>query len=177
MDTITTAARQRAVMATIADLIVAAAAGRTLRVAVGRTHPDETAFADQLTQALHARGRPSHCLTAKPKPVTTDRYTRARSDADGLTVAVITSGTPDPDETELCRINIQLYTPNRVTPPAPSTHMGADGQHRGSVGGRQPDIIVDYLDHGGAAIRHLGPALAARPSSAGSLSDRRVRPP
>jgi hypothetical protein len=175
MDTITTAARRRAVMATIADLIVAAATGRTLRVAVGCTHPDETAFADQLTQALHTRGRPGHCLTATPKPVTTDGYPRTHSDTDGPTVAVITSGTPNPDETDLCRINIQLYTPNRVAPPA-AARRGADGQHRDSLGGLEPDIIVDYLDPGGAAIRHLGPALAAPPSSAGSQSDRRVRP-
>ncbi len=47
MDTIATA-RPRAVMATIADLIVAAAAGKTLRVAVSGTHPGEAAFADQL---------------------------------------------------------------------------------------------------------------------------------
>jgi|GEM_PF-6979602 hypothetical protein len=171
MQTITTTARQRAVTATIADLIVATAAGRTLRVAVGCTRPAETAFADQLTQALHARGRPGHCLMAKSKPVTTDGDTRARSDAEGLIVAVIASGTPDPEETELCRINIQLYTPNPVTPPAACADRGAAGQRRGSVGGQEADIIIDYLDPGGPAIRHLGPALETRPSSTGFQSN------
>jgi hypothetical protein len=171
MQTITTTARQRAVTATVADLIVATAAGRTLRVAVGCSRPDEAAFADQLTQALRARGRPGHCLTARSKPVTTDGDTRARSDAEGPIVAVITSGTPDPDETDLCRINIQLYTPNPVTPPAAYPDRGPAGERRGSVGGQEADIIIDYLDPGGAAIRHLGPALAARSSSAGFQSD------
>jgi hypothetical protein len=168
MDTITTTARQRAVTATVADLIVATAAGRTLRVAVGCTRPDETPFADQLTQALHARGRPGHCLTAKPKPITKDGYTRAPSGGDGPIVAVITSGTPDPEETDLCRINIQLYTPDSVNRPAASTNRGADRQHRGSVDGQEADIVVDYLNPGGATIRHLAPALAARSSSIGS---------
>jgi hypothetical protein len=54
MDTLATTARQRAVMATIADLIVAAAAGKRLRVAVGCTHPDETAFVEHLTRAPYA---------------------------------------------------------------------------------------------------------------------------
>jgi hypothetical protein len=163
MDPITTTARQRAVTATIADLIVAAAAGRALRVAVGCTRPDETAFADQLTEALHARGRPGHCLTAGSKPATTTGYAPGHADTDGATVAVITSRTADPDETDVCRINIQLCPPNRVIQPAPSANRGTDGQHRGSVMGQEPDIIVDYLNPGGAAIRHLGPALAARP--------------
>jgi hypothetical protein len=176
MDTTAITTRQRAVIATIADLIVAAAAGRTLRVAVGCTRPDETVFADQLTQALRARGRPGHCRTAKPKPVTTDGYTCAYSDADGPSVAVITSGTPGPDETDLCRVNIQLSTPNRVTAPVARAHSAADGQDPGSVGDQEPDIIVDYLDPGGPAIRHLGPAFAA-PTIIGRLqSDRRVRP-
>lgn len=177
MDATTTTARQRAVLATIADLIVAAAVGQTLRVAVGCARPDETDFADQLTEALHARGRPGHCLTAKSRPVTNAGYTPARGDADGPTVAVITSRTPDADETDVCRINIQLCAPNRDIPPPASAYRGADGQHRGSVVGEEPDIIVDYLDPGGAAIRHLGPALAARPSSAGPQSDRRVHAP
>jgi hypothetical protein len=177
MDATTTTARQRAVTATIADLIVAAAAGRTLRVAVGYTRPDETAFADQLAEALHARGRPGHCLTARPGPAATDRYTPAQGDADGPAVAVITGGTPDADETDVCRINIQLCAPDRANPSAASAFRETDRRHRGSVVGQEPDIVVDYLDPGGAEIRHLGPALAARPSSAGSQSDRRVHAP
>jgi hypothetical protein len=162
MDTIATTARQEAVMATIADLIVAAAAGKTLRVAVGGTHPHETAFADQLAQALRSRGRPSHRRTAKPRPVSTDGYPRASGDADVPTVAVITSGTPGPDETDLCRVNIQLYRPTRVTAPA-SAHREPDGQDQGTGGHPRPDVILDDLDPGGLTIRYLGPALTGRP--------------
>jgi hypothetical protein len=125
MDTITTTARQSAVIATIADLIVETAAGRALRVAIGCTRPDETAFADQLTLALHARGRPGHCLIAKPGPVTTHWPAGGHSDSDDPRVAVIISGTAD--ESEVCRINIQLHTPDPATPPAACAARGADG--------------------------------------------------
>ncbi len=178
MDAITTTARQRAVTATIADLIVTAAAGRALRVAVGCTRPDENAFADQLAEALRARGRSGRCLTARSKPVTTAGYAPAdHAGADGSTVAVITSRTTDADETDVCRINIQLCAANRTNPSAVSVNRPADGQQRGSVVGQEPDIILDYLNPGGAAIHHLGPALAARPSSAGSQPDRSVHAP
>lgn len=179
MDPITATAGHRAVMATIADLIVAAATGRTLRVAVGCTRPDETTFAHQLTEALHARGRPGHCLTAKPKPITTGPSASAHrdGDGDGPMIAVITSGALDADETDVCRVNIQLSTPKRFAPPAASPARGADGRHRDRAGGQEPDIIIDYLDPGGPAIRHLSPGFAARPSSVGSQPDRRVHSP
>src|SRR5436190_22584272 len=103
MDTLAAVARRRAVMTTIADLIVAAAAGRTLRVAVGCTHPDITGFVDQLTQALHARGRPCRCQPSSPEAVRRD----GSAPAGSPTVAVITSGLPGADDTDLCRINIE----------------------------------------------------------------------
>lgn len=162
MDTLAAIARQRAVMDTVADLIVVAAAGKTLRVAIGCTHPDEAAFADQLTRALHARGRPSHCLAPKAKPLTSDGCMPAGSP----TVAVITGRAPASDENDLCRINIQLHTYTEVTASVAAANRELDGQDRCNLDGQEPDIIVDYLDPGGAAIHHIGPALTplSRPS-------------
>ena len=170
------AAGQRAVTATIADLIVAVAAGQTLRVAVGSSRRDETAFARQLTEALRVRGRPGHWRTTNPEPVTTGGDTSLRSSADDPTVTVITSGAPDADETDVVRINIQLCTSGRM-PRATAEHPVAAGPRRGSVADQEPDIVVDYLETGGAAIRHLGPVLSSRPSPGGCQSDRRVRLP
>ncbi len=87
-------ARERAVMSTVADVIVAAATGKGLRVAVGCADPGNTVFADQLTRALVARGRSCRCVTAS----------RPR------TVSVITSSATDLADTDLCRIDIQLDT-------------------------------------------------------------------
>jgi hypothetical protein len=173
MDTLASTASQRAVMATIADLIVAAATGKTLRVAVGCTHPDETAFVEHLTRALHARGRPCHCLAPKPDPIAT-----GYPPAGGPTVAVITSGAPGPDENDLCRINIRLHTPSPVTASVAS-HRKPTGQDLHAVGGDEPDIVVDYLEPGGPTLRHIGPALTPQPDHrrAGSQSDRSVHPP
>lgn len=175
MNVVTATTGQKTVMATIADLIVTAGTGRTLRVAVGCTRPDQTTFAHQLTEALHARGRPSHCRTAKPKPITTGQYARAGSDS--AMIAVITSEPPNAEDTDVYRVNIQLSTPKRVAPPAASLERGTDGQRRDSAGRQEPDIIVDYLDPGGPAIRHLGPGFAARPSSVDSQPHRRVHRP
>jgi len=177
MSMITATAGQKAVMATIADLIVTAAAGQTLRVAVGCTCPDETTFAHQLTEALHARGRPGHCRMAKPKPMTTGPSTRADSAGDSHMIAVITSGALDTDETDVCRVNIQLCTPTWAAPPAASRTGEADYEHRDRAGRQQADIIVDYLDPSGPAIRHLGPGFAALPPSVGPQPDRRVHSP
>jgi hypothetical protein len=95
-----TIARQRNVLATIADAITAAAAGRSLRVAVGWSNPDESAFADQLTRALLARGLPCRCGNT--------------ATVSGM-MAVITSGVAGRDETDLCRVDIHLHTPGRPT--------------------------------------------------------------
>jgi hypothetical protein len=56
------AGRQRAVLTTVADVIVAAAAGRDIRVAVGYTRPAQAGLVDLLVRALHARGRPCRCV-------------------------------------------------------------------------------------------------------------------
>jgi hypothetical protein len=136
MGNLNAVARQRAVMTTIADLIVAAAVGKGLRVAVGCSDPDKMTFADHLTRALHARGRPCRCLS--PNQRSADAGQRSN-------VALITSGGPDPDENELCRIDIQLamYAARPVTDD------------------RDADIVVDYADPRGPAIRHIGTTLSS----------------
>jgi hypothetical protein len=183
MDTLATIAGQRAVMATIADLIVAAATGKRLRVAVGCTHPDQTGFVEHLTRALHARGRPGHCLAPKPDPITTDGY----PPAGGPAVAVINSGAAGPDEYDLCRINIQLHTPTPVTVSVAS----ADGEPDGttsvrSAATRPPWAATSRTSSSPTSIRAARPcATSGRPSCraptvpnrAGSPSDRSVRPP
>jgi hypothetical protein len=160
MDTLATIKRQRAVMATIADLIVQAGDGKSLRVAVASTHRDEAAFADHLTQALHARGRDCRCQTTRPA--------RAASNDPGsdgvatavLTVAVITSIMADSDDSEVCRVDIQV---NGVGEPGPAGLGGhldsADPDARAWDAFGVPDIVVDYLRPDGPVIRHLDAAL------------------
>lgn len=165
MQTSANTARQRTVMATIADLIVTAAAGKALRVAVGYASPDQTAFAEQLTSALHARGRSCHRLAAKPSCTVVDACTSTDSQAGDATVAVITSGARGTDETEVCRVNIQLYGPAQLDASNASGHE-PDGRGPGTGSGQGVDIVVDYHDPGGPTIRHLGAGrhTAARPA-------------
>ena len=152
MDTPATLARRRAVMTKVADLVVAAAAGKTLRVAVECAHPDETGFADQLTQALHARGRPCRCLP--PNPDLAPAYGSTPDDAP--TVTVITGGPPaGADDTDLCRIDIELYTPA----PAEPAHPRTDERERSLPGQHAPDIVIDLLSPDGPTIRHIQPTL------------------
>src|SRR5436305_10431731 len=72
MDSLAGIGRQQNLVRTIAEAIVAAAAGRSLRVAVGWSNPDEVGFADQLTQALLARGLPCRRLSRKASPTGAD---------------------------------------------------------------------------------------------------------
>ena len=131
MDSLAAIARQRSVMATIADAITAAAVGRSLRVAIGWSNPGESAFADQLTQALLARGLPCRRLSARANPTDSGAD---RADAHGNSpvatgmVAVITSGAGGLDQSDLCRVDTHLHTPTRHTstrPAAPSPHGAA----------------------------------------------------
>ncbi len=153
-------ARERTVMTTIADVIVAAAAGKNLRVAVGCTHPDEITFADQLTRALHARGRPCRCLPPRPGPAVA-ACSAGPSRVSGPIVAVITSGTADLDETDLCRIDIRLDIP--AAPDLPADDQ-PDVRGRRLADDHQPDIVVDYRDADGPVIRHIAPALTPPPT-------------
>jgi hypothetical protein len=177
MDTLANVTRQRRVMASIADLIVAAAAGKALRVAVAWTQPDETPFVDHLTRALHARGRSCHYLGPKPDPVTTSGPTPAHGQAGGPMVAVITSSGPGAHEKELCRINIQLNRPTHVSASAAAAQREPDTRDAPSVSGQQPDIIVDFWDRDGPTLRHVVPALMPHfHDAACSESDQRGRP-
>jgi hypothetical protein len=141
-------ARQRAVLTTVADAIVAAAAGRCLRVAVEYTDAEQATFVALLMRALYARGRPCHHLPPTPRA----------AHAGDTTVAVITSAAPDPDEdagdSDVCRIDIQLRAPARPagTDPGPAADGGDD--HR-------PDIVIDYPAAAGPTIGHMMPLLTA----------------
>jgi hypothetical protein len=165
MDTLAAVARRRAVLTTVADLIVTAAAGKTLRVAVECTHADETGFVDQLAQALHARGRPCRCLPGDPDPAADDGSTPA----GGRTVSVITSGSAAADDTELCRINIEVRRsgslPSESAPPGTEPPR-TDERHT-------PDLIIEDLGPDGPRIRHIQPALAS--SSSGPVTDSGTR--
>ena len=156
MDSLATIARQRTLVTTIADAIVAVAAGKSLRVAVGWRDAGEAGFAEQLTRALLARGLPCRCVATKVTPAGAD----PTANPPGRTpmVAVITSGPTGPDETDLCRIDIALHTPDRQDGSA------VEDDHR-------PDIVVDYLDPAGPIIRHIVPALI--PPAGRSITSRR----
>jgi hypothetical protein len=162
MENLAAIARERAVMTTIADVIVAAAAGKSLRVAVGCADSDESAFADHLTRALHARGRPCRCLSPRPSPAAAAGSTPVHRPGSGPTITVITSGAPGPDETELCRIDIQLHTPTpAVESESPSGRPEPDAYAGRSAGDdHEPDIVVDYHESVGPAIRHIVPTLS-----------------
>jgi hypothetical protein len=128
-------------MSTVADVIVAAATGKGLRVAVGCADPGKTVFADQLTRALVARGRACRCVTASP-PLGADL--QGYSIQAGWTVAVITSSVTGLGDTDLCRIDIKVDT-------CTSEEVSEDGG--------QPDIVIDYRHPDGPTIRYIMPAL------------------
>jgi hypothetical protein len=163
METLAAIARQRAIMTAIADVIVATAAGRRLRIAVRHACPDQTGFADHLTQALHARGRPCRCLPARPGPDSHDGSPAADDEAGGAAVTVITGGAPGPDETEVSRIDIQLGPLTQVAASAPSSGGGHNRQDLYAADGDEPDIIVDYLDPDRPTIRHIRATLTSPP--------------
>jgi hypothetical protein len=146
-------ARHRAVMTTIADVIVAAAVGRSLRVAVGSTHPDELVFADHLTQALIARGRPCRCLPA-PTPALAAGSGRHRL-PDGPNIAVLLGGATSRAESAPCRVDIRLRSSVPVAPVSASPHLPTAGE------GHSPDIVVDYLNPDGPTIRYMADRLTA----------------
>jgi hypothetical protein len=180
MDTPAAVARERVVVGTIADLIVAAAAGRTLRVGVAWTQPAQGAFVELLNRALHDRGRACRSLAPKNHPVAGDASGRAHSAAGGPAVAVITSGITDPDDKELCRIDVELHSLVQSAAPVAPACQGHDRQGTCSAGDRQPDVIVDYLDPAGPTIRHIRLGLTPqhhRHQPTSSPSDRRVGPP
>lgn len=150
-------ARERALLATVADTIVAAAVGKSLCVTVAC--PDsEVAFVGHLTRALHARGRTCRCLVPQLSSPGAAGVPPADSDVNRPTVMVITSGAGVPDEHDVCRINIHLTTdaPTVPTEDAPYQHMG--DVHPDPD--REPDIFLDFHDPSGPTIRHIAPGLS-----------------
>jgi hypothetical protein len=163
VDSLAALARERVVMTTIADRIVAASAGRSLRVVIGATCPDESGFADHLTRALHARGRPCLCVRSTPSPIPDGHPAPGRLTAP--IVAVITSMAAGPDQTPPCQVDIRL---NCATAPAPSSGQAVDSDSAalrpGVTGDGQADIIVD-TGPAGPVIRHIQPAMTSPPVS------------
>jgi hypothetical protein len=156
-ESLTAVTRHRTVVATIADAIVAAAVGRSLRVVVGWSDPGETAFADRLTRALVARGLACQCLLSSSRFDGAD--SRTAGPLGNSSMAVISSGAAGLDESDLCRVDIQLST-RSVGHGSPALGQEPHRQARYAVeGGRRPDIIVNYLDPDGPAIRHIVPIL------------------
>jgi len=160
MNSLANISRQRAVLTAIADAIVATAAGRSLRVAVGSTGPSDSGFADHLTQALIARGRPCRCVPATAAPVP-PAGAPPQGAVGELRIAVIVGGAPGPSDAELCRIDIQLrgHLPHPAaldlgSPPRCCT-AGLDAA--------LPDIVVDYYAPDGPTIRHLAATLTLVP--------------
>lgn len=160
-DALATIARQRAVLSTIADVIVAAAHGKSLRVAVHYDHGGGEAFADRLTQALLARGRDCHCPPTAhgSAPVADDPGIEGQASA--RRTVMISGGPADPDGTDTCRIDVQVDATTRPGGPS-SVEDGADPERRDSGGYdlRQPDVVVDYRHPDGPTIRHVASWLA-----------------
>jgi hypothetical protein len=136
-DALAVVARQRTVLTTVADVIVATVAGRGLLLTVGYAGADQADFVDLLEQALHARGRPCHRLPPGPAA---DRH-------DGTAgLAVLTSPPRDGYDSDVCRISVELCAAGQIGTDRHSAH-----------------IVVDFSDPAGPRISYLadpdGPAL------------------
>ncbi|MFE9960142.1 hypothetical protein [Micromonospora sp. NPDC005299] len=145
-------AREREVLAAVADGIITAAAGAALRVVV-TCSPSHLPFAGQLTKALHARGRACRCLVPSPDGPPSDDAEAIRQAAAGQAIAMIVEGTPTSGG-EVCRISIRISHDSREASPSPTSSEQADGS------GRDPDVIVDYSDPDGPTILQFSVRLA-----------------
>ncbi|MEU7875174.1 hypothetical protein [Dactylosporangium sp. NPDC049140] len=161
MDPLATIARHRRVIVTVADMTVTAAAGGSLRVVVDGGHPDDATFADQLTQALHARGRCRRCLLPRPDTNPTGDPT-ARPRGAGSAPAVIIEGRSGLDDSDPLRIHIRVLGPAEQSGSQLTTGMTGPGRRDGGqLDERRPDLVVDYLDPAGPTIRIVPPQAAA----------------
>jgi hypothetical protein len=146
-------ARERAMLATVADAIIAAAVGKGLCVAVAC--PDsQVAFVGHLTRALHARGRACRCFASVPSPSDTTRLASFEDEAGDPTVMVITSGTSTLGDGEVCRVSICVTTGAPTTRDSRQTSGGHAHPHH------EPDIVLDYHGPSGPEIRHIAPKLS-----------------
>ncbi|MEV4490065.1 hypothetical protein AB0K04_08110 [Micromonospora coxensis] len=139
--------QERKVLARVADGIVAAAAGRGLRVAVACS-PAQLTFAGQLTRALHARGRACSCITPMADDSPADQLA---TDPDPA-MAVIVSN-PAPGDGEVYRVSVRLVEDCPETPPSSGDRAGGDR----SEGAPATDIVVDYGDPSGPVVRRFLP--------------------
>lgn len=149
-------ARERVVLATVADVIAAAAVGKGLRVAVACPDSQVTVIG-YLARALHARGRACRCLVSRPVPASAGRLPSVDLEASDLTVMVITDGTCAPND-EVCRVNIRVTTDAPTTAATRTPHRRASDLHPDAD--PHPDIVLDYHDPSGPTIRHIAPQLS-----------------
>ncbi|WP_319461967.1 hypothetical protein [Micromonospora sp. RTP1Z1] len=150
-------ARERVVLATVADVIVAAADGKALSVAV--VCPDsQVTFVGHLARALHARGRTCRCLVSRPTLPRLARLPSADPERSDLTVVVITGGACAVSDDEVCRINIRVTTDAPTGPATDISYQQASDGYPDADD--QPDIVLDYHDPSGPTIRHIAPQLS-----------------
>ncbi|MDZ5441677.1 hypothetical protein U2F26_02890 [Micromonospora sp. 4G57] len=154
-------ARERVVLATVADVLVAAAAGRGLRVAV--VCPDsQVTFVGHLTRALHARGRAGRCVASTPTPAGVDRRQSADPAPGHSTVMVITCGACAPGPDEVCRVTIRVTTDAPTASATDDSHRQPSDPHPDAD--PDPDIVLDYHDPSGPTIRQIVPRLSPPPA-------------
>ncbi|SCL39435.1 hypothetical protein GA0074692_5362 [Micromonospora pallida] len=142
--------QERKVLATVADGIVTAAAGRALRVAIA-CPPAHLTFAGQLTRALHARGRACHCIAPASTSSPSDDLAAPRSTSVDPTIAVIVGGSASADD-EVYRVSVCL-TEDHPKFPAATSGDPTEESHDETV--PATDIVLDYGDPNGPAIRQF----------------------
>ena len=151
MPDLSSIARERAALATIADAIVAASVDKGLRIEVA-CPTSRLAVVDHLAQALHARGRVCRCRPAGPNPGEAG-HTPPRRGQHGSAAVIITGGLATGIDRGVLCVDV------RVTAAVPVQDDGVSGT--GFPADRDPDIILDYQDPAGPMIRYLAPHLSA----------------
>ncbi|SCG76149.1 hypothetical protein [Micromonospora coxensis] len=139
--------RERKVLAAVADGIVAAAAGRALRVAVACS-PAHLTFAGQLTRALHARGRACNCITPMPDGSPPDRPATGSDPVDPAVAMIVSS--PVPTGGEVYRVSVCLVDECPQNPPSGDPAAGDGGRS-----GPAAEVVVDYGDPTGPVLRRF----------------------
>ncbi|MFE9688643.1 hypothetical protein [Micromonospora sp. NPDC005806] len=153
MPDLSSIAREREVLSAVADSIVAAAAGRGLRVAV--TCPDSLLpFVGQLVRALHARGLACRCLVSRPNPSAAG----APSEHGESALAVITSEPFAQTGDDVRRVDIDVTAGDPAGPGGAVSHQQAD--EGAPDADDQPDIVLEYHDRDGLVIRRMAPDLS-----------------
>lgn len=150
-------ARERVVLATVADLIVAATSDRGMRVVVTCPAPHITVVG-RLVRALHARGRACHCWVSRPgRP----DWARLEPPGSEATVMVIAGMTAAASGHEPHRINLRVATHAPTGSATGASHRQASDVHPLDAG-RHLDILLDYHDPGWPTVRHVVSQLSSR---------------